>query len=144
MTEKLSFLVRKLPKGSTQKLPREVAVVSVSLNAKSPHYVFKEAHHSVQFHPELNRHLIQLPVKHRHVTVTFTNGQICKYLNMMTGAFHFNGEPLRLWGKEISTLTGNKLIIKPFCSLNICACKTDIFLKLFQRFGLHDIAQSRN
>ena len=106
MSEKLSFLVRKLPKGSPQKLPKEVAVVSVSLNAKSLHYVFKEAHHSVHFHPELNRHLLQIPIKHRHVTVTFTDGQICKYLNSLTGAFHFNGELLPCWGKEISTLTG--------------------------------------
>lgn len=50
MSEKLSFLVRKLPKSSTKQLPREVAVVSVSFNTKSPHYLFKEAHHSVQFH----------------------------------------------------------------------------------------------
>lgn len=106
MSEKTSvcFLVRKLPKDA-KKLHKDVAVVSLSVNAKSPHYIFEEAHHSLKFHPELERQLLQIPVKHRHIIVTLTREQAQKYLN--AGLFQFNGQPLRLWRKEIHTLTGN-------------------------------------
>lgn len=107
MTEKFSFLVRKLPANTEQKLPKEIAVVSISINAKSPHYLFQQAHHSLVFHPELNRQMLQVPVKHRHVTVALTPEQALKYQEPFTATFHFEREPLLLWKMTIGSLTGN-------------------------------------
>lgn len=106
MSEKLSFLIRRLP-NNPKNLPRKVAVVSISINAKSPHYVFEECHHSLAFHPQVNRQLAQIPTKHRHVSVTLNQDQINTYLDPLTRAFRFNGQPLRLWSMSIDTLTGN-------------------------------------
>lgn len=106
MSEKLCFLARRLPNNATT-LPKEVAVVSISTNAKSPHYVFDECHHSLTFHPQVNRQLTQLPTKHRHVYITLTQDQIKTYMDPLTRTFRFNGQPLRLWKMSIDTLTGN-------------------------------------
>ena len=95
MSEKLSFLVRRLPNGSNA-LPRGVAVVSISVNAKSPHYVFEQIHHSLDYHPQLNRQLQQIPVKHRHVLVSLTQEQLLNYLHPTTRAYQFSGKPLEL------------------------------------------------
>ena len=107
MSTKLCFLVRRLPANSDKKLPKDVAVVSVSTSAKAAHYIFEQNHHSLHYHPEVNRQLLQIPTKHRHLMVTLTPEQLLKYQDPFADTFHFERRPLRLWKMTVGALTGN-------------------------------------
>lgn len=109
MGDKLCFLYRRVSRDA-EPFPRNVAVLSVSLTAKSPHYIFPKMYHSLDFHPEANRYLLDSPIKFRHVMVSLTAEQHAKYWNIAMRHFHFKGVPLKAWTLDISTLTSKYIL----------------------------------
>lgn len=106
MTE-VYFLIRKQKRGLPQRLPKSVAVVSISKAIDDVHYVFDPAHHSLDFHPELNRYVKDAPTKHRHVRVKLKGEHLALYVNSATNEFQFASRKLHPWNRPLSTLTGN-------------------------------------
>lgn len=94
-----------MPRDAVEPLPKNVAVISVSVTAKSKHFVFQKMHHSLSYHPQVEAELKQIPVKHRHVMVSLSNEQRNKYWNPETNQFHYNGIPLKEWSLDTNTLT---------------------------------------
>lgn len=108
--KEVHFLVRKQKRGTpeAEKLPKSVAVVSISDSIDSAHFVFAKTHHSLDFHPELNRYVKDAPAKHRHFRVKLKGDHLSMYINSATNEFHFKGQKLQPWNRPLGTLTGSK------------------------------------
>lgn len=99
------FLLRKHKRGSPVRLPKSVAVVSISETIDGAHYLFDPAHHSLDLHPELNRYVKDIPSKHRHVSVKLKGDHLAMYVNSATNEFQFASRKLPMWKQPLTTLT---------------------------------------
>ena len=81
-------MVRKTKLDSFENLPKDVAVIFVLESIDTTYFVLKREHHSLDFHPEVNKLLKSTPTKHRHLTVTLKDEQLQKYRNLATKDHH--------------------------------------------------------
>lgn len=114
MSLNLCFLIRKLKRDQPEKLPKDVAVISISETKDSQHYLFNGSDQSLTLHPELSKYVKEAPSRYRHVIVKLSKDQALKYHNPSTQKFHFNGQLLKLWHHTIYALTSNYKIKHKF------------------------------